>query len=189
MAGRPALARSNAGAPRGLRSPRAAPRPARTPGSCRRRRRRTRRPSVSALHERVADLVDGADERHTRRQRVVCADAEAGREAVGEPASVVGDRGEEVADLQLELVEATAGALADPGDLLAGLVGERRLHRVVGDRAGPQVRVDPDDVGLATGETEQPFAAAADEDRRVRAAAPASGSRCRSGSCSSDRCG
>ena len=80
---------------------------------------------------------------------------------------VVGDRADEVADLQLEVVEPVARTLADPLHLLGGLGGERALDRVGADRTGAQVRVDPDDVGLAAGEPQELRASPADEDRRA----------------------
>lgn len=76
-------------------------------------------------------------------------DAQRGREHLGHRVWVVVDHGDLGAHVQLEIVEAVAGGVADPAELLLrGGLGGVRAHAPV-DHAGGEVDVDPDDVGLA----------------------------------------
>ena len=63
-------------------------------------------PLLAPTLQGLTALLDGADERDARFERVLCCHAERARSRAGEPLGVVGDRSEEVADLELELVEA-----------------------------------------------------------------------------------
>src|SRR5262249_29212298 len=84
-------------------------------------------PLLAPLAQLAADGVARADERDAAAERLVRADLEARRHRRREPLRVVGDRGEEVADLELDLAEARTRALAHPADLLECLRGEARL--------------------------------------------------------------
>ena len=75
---------------------------------------------------------------------------------------------DEEAHLDLDVVDARAGRVADPPHLAVGLLAQRVLGRVEPDLAGAQVRVDADDVGLAGRDRQHALAAAADQDRRTR---------------------
>src|SRR5689334_22969832 len=63
-------------------------------------------PAVAACDHEIADLVDRADQRDAGLERLVGRDAETGGDRLGQLLAVVGDRGEEVPDLELEVVEA-----------------------------------------------------------------------------------
>src|SRR5436305_422985 len=83
-------------------------------------------------------------------------------------ASVVGDRDEEDEDVELELVEASAGRVADPLHLRVEARGERVLPSSGGHLTGVEPRVDAHDVRVLRGDAQDLRAATADQDRWVR---------------------
>src|SRR5690606_36502340 len=70
-------------------------------------------------------------------------------------------------DLDLEIVEAIAGAGADPVDLALGLAGRARADAGRIDLAGGVVEVETDDVGLGAGDAEHAPRPTADHQRRT----------------------
>ena len=119
-----------------------------------RARRRSHRPSRSARA--------GAPSPPRRSART------SGPKPVGGGLGVVGDEREVGGDLELDVVEAIAGALAHPADLLGRRLRRRRADAVGPDHAGAVVEVEADDVRLAAGEPQHPWRPAADHDRRPR---------------------
>ena len=70
-------------------------------------------------------------------------------------------------DVQLETIEALAGGLADPAQLLFG--GREREAGRIADLARQDPWREPHDVGLPGGQAEGPPSPAADQERWVRA--------------------
>ena len=130
-------------------------------------------PALATLDERVADLVDRADEHVRAREHALGAEVglrvgrQRRRDRVRGALPVVGDEHERHDDRQLDVGVAVAGRLADPADLAVGRrgggVGE---VLVLPRRVRLPGRVEPDDVGLARREPQHARAAAGDHQRR-----------------------
>ncbi len=128
----------------GLRSRRGGPRPARTARTGRRRTRRTRRPTPpgGARGCRTPRRPSRRAPRPTTSASLGST-PNAGAMASASACGVVGDRGDEVADLQLEVVEALPRAFPDPPDLAHGRVAERVACRLGADLAGRRIGLMP----------------------------------------------
>ena len=84
-------------------------------------------------------------------------DPKPGASASASAVAVVGDLGDGEPGVQLDLVEAVAGALPDPAHLLVDAFGERVLGGGGVDLPGVDRRVDADDVGRGAGEPQDPW--------------------------------
>jgi hypothetical protein len=120
------------------------------------------------LLELGADLGYGTDQ----RVRMLCqhfrCDAEPPRHGIQRAGWILADRHEVGADLEFDAVEAVAGALADPADLLYGRVPGRAPDAARPELAARVVEVDAHDVRQPACELQHPGSAAPDEDRGMR---------------------
>lgn len=86
-------------------------------------------PTFAALVEALSNLVWRADQRQRRLQQLVRFDLKHRGYETGEARAVVGHLGEHEPGVELEVVEAIAGAVAYPRDLLVEALGEPILCR------------------------------------------------------------
>src|SRR3954454_18723875 len=119
--------------------------------------------------ELLADLLDAAGQPVRERPQLVDGEARLRGDVLGSDLRAARDGDEVRRGLQLDVVPAAAGALADPGHLLRGLVGAGRRDAVSAQLARPVVVVDAHDVSQLAGHPQDPRCSSPDHEGWARA--------------------